>query len=274
MANPNSHFQRAVSRILENHDWSLRKYAKLAGLDHSAIGRELGGSRKLSADHFTALFRVRELSSQERVLLIKGWLYDHAGVERTDELIQASRKDQLSIDLSGWIVGREDTAMFQWWAHEMMTDLELAEVFRGLTKRSGYRSGLEVPTIPEVRRLARTELVVWTASVAGQCNYVNDAWLKFTGQTLDQALGPGWLEAIHPSDRDYTMRKSRKIFNMRTNGSWLYRVRRHDGIYMWATVQAAPSWDGARKFTGYVGTVLVLGRNLKSRLRSLRRKRK
>ena len=43
---------------------------------------------------------------------------------------------------------------------------------------------------------------VWQADPDGQGRYFNQSWLEFTGRTLEQELGTGWITAIHPDDRD------------------------------------------------------------------------
>lgn len=42
---------------------------------------------------------------------------------------------------------------------------------------------------------------IWRVDKIGKCDYVNRAWLEFTGRTLEQELGDGWADGIHPDDR-------------------------------------------------------------------------
>jgi two-component system, cell cycle sensor histidine kinase and response regulator CckA len=44
-------------------------------------------------------------------------------------------------------------------------------------------------------------MLVWLAGPDGQCTYFNRVWLAFTGQRLDEALGDGWADSVHPDDR-------------------------------------------------------------------------
>jgi PAS domain S-box-containing protein len=43
--------------------------------------------------------------------------------------------------------------------------------------------------------------LVWRADAVGKCDYCNQNWLEFTGRTLEQELGDGWLQGLHPEDR-------------------------------------------------------------------------
>jgi|GEM_PF-1619553 len=83
-------------------------------------------------------------------------------------------------------------------------------------------------------------VLIWTARPDGQRDYFNPRWLAFTGRSMEEELGDGWQQGIHPDDKE------------RVLGSWQhsvatgepyqveYRLRRHDGFYRWTLVRAAP----------------------------------
>ena len=55
------------------------------------------------------------------------------------------------------------------------------------------------------RSLANTAPVMIVASRSdGQATFFNKTWLDFTGRTMEQELGYGWLENVHPDDRGHT----------------------------------------------------------------------
>lgn len=82
--------------------------------------------------------------------------------------------------------------------------------------------------------------VVWTADASGQVIEASPSWTVFTGQSDEEQLGEGWLDAIHPDDRERVrMRwwdavKSREMFEAE------YRVWRVTGEWRWMASRAAP----------------------------------
>jgi len=58
----------------------------------------------------------------------------------------------------------------------------------------------------------------------GKCLNVNSAWSRLTGQSVEQALGGGWLDAVHPDDRDKVVA---------AGDEHEYRLMRGDGGYAW-----------------------------------------
>jgi PAS domain S-box-containing protein len=48
--------------------------------------------------------------------------------------------------------------------------------------------------------------VVWVASPAGELVERQPAWEAFTGQSWEEYRGSGWIQAVHPDDRDRVMR--------------------------------------------------------------------
>jgi PAS domain S-box-containing protein len=82
--------------------------------------------------------------------------------------------------------------------------------------------------------------VVWVTTPAGQITEDSPEWRWITGQSLEEYLGNGWLDAIHPEDRERVERDWRdcvsagKVFDSR------YRVRTKTGSYRHYDVRAVP----------------------------------
>lgn len=95
---------------------------------------------------------------------------------------------------------------------------------------------------------------IWRAGVDAKCDYFNRAWLDFTGRTMDQELGDGWAEGVHPGDLERCLQIYREAFAARRPFEMSYRLRASAGGYRWITDFGQPFYDLAENFAGYVGT--------------------
>ncbi|MBL8485449.1 MAG: PAS domain S-box protein, partial [Rhodocyclaceae bacterium] len=89
-----------------------------------------------------------------------------------------------------------------------------------------------------------TSVVTWSCPPSGLNASPQPAWMAFTGQTGEQMLGAGWADAVHPDDRDLTLRQWRTAVERGEAFLHEYRLRRHDGAWRWMSVRAAPIRDG------------------------------
>jgi PAS domain S-box-containing protein len=98
-----------------------------------------------------------------------------------------------------------------------------------------------------------TAQIVWATDAAGKVVGDSPSWRAFTGQTYDQWQEYGWLDAIHPADRDATRTAWQAAVASRGNYLVDYRLRRHDGIYRWTTARAVPILDPDGSVREWVG---------------------
>jgi PAS domain S-box-containing protein len=83
--------------------------------------------------------------------------------------------------------------------------------------------------------------LIWTTNAEGECDYFNQNWCDYTGLTLEQSLGSGWLAALHPDDVHNAYEvwlKAVKEGNVYENE---YRFKRAaDGSYRWQLARGLP----------------------------------
>ena len=73
--------------------------------------------------------------------------------------------------------------------------------------------------------------LVWRAGTGGQHEYFNATWLAFTGRSLKQEIGTGWVASLHPDDVFACLAVQEDHFARREAFEIEYRLRRHDGVY-------------------------------------------
>ena len=75
--------------------------------------------------------------------------------------------------------------------------------------------------------------LVWTARPSGEADFVNQRWCEYTGLTVDEAYGRGWLAAIHPDDLAGLLAGWQSILDSGEPRELEARMRRFDGVYRW-----------------------------------------
>jgi PAS domain S-box-containing protein len=95
--------------------------------------------------------------------------------------------------------------------------------------------------------------LVWTCDAYGYLKHDIEDWQLFTGQTSEQMSGWGWLDAIHPDDREKTRKAWQKAIQTKSIYSVDYRLRRNDGTYRFTQARGAPVFDSSGQVTEWVG---------------------
>ena len=88
----------------------------------------------------------------------------------------------------------------------------------------------------------------------GKCLYVNQKWREITGLSSDEALGDGWIKAIHEEDKNMVSSEWNKIAENESEFMLEYRFKNNDKIN-WVLGQALANEDEDGKINGFVGTI-------------------
>ncbi|NJN18725.1 MAG: PAS domain S-box protein [Oscillochloris sp.] len=136
------------------------------------------------------------------------------------------------------------------------TGHRLAVTFSELSEHRQAELGLS-ESETRFRHLAdHAPMIVWMTDPEGACTYLSTSWHAFTGQAHDQGLGTGWMQVVHPDDRNRTHEVFISANSAQVPFRLDYRLRRHDGVYRWAIDSATPRFDQDGRFLGYIGSVI------------------
>jgi PAS domain S-box-containing protein len=99
-------------------------------------------------------------------------------------------------------------------------------------------------------------VMIWVSAPDNSCTYVNKRWCDFTGRTMQQELGAGWIESIHPEDRDRSFQIYTNSVDERKPFGMEYRLRRYDGEYRWIYDTGAPRFSPSGEYLGSTGSCI------------------
>ncbi|MDA8370547.1 MAG: SpoIIE family protein phosphatase [Nocardiopsaceae bacterium] len=92
--------------------------------------------------------------------------------------------------------------------------------------------------------LAATSQVVWAAGPDGDISEDCPEWRAITGQTVEQYLGRGWLDAVHPDDHEMVARAWNDAIADRDTFDEIFRVRTQSGDFRYYRSRAVPIMRG------------------------------
>jgi PAS domain S-box-containing protein len=158
-----------------------------------------------------------------------------------------------------FIVYSGDSAFFDEPARDLLTQLAMDISFaldgfaRDLRRKQAedalQKSEHEFHTLAEA-----VPQIVWITSADGSNIYFNRRWVEYTGLSIEDSRGDGWVKQIHPDERDPVRNAWRQANGAIDSYSVENRLRAADGGYRWFLVRAAPLRDEAGIVIKWFGT--------------------
>ena len=99
-------------------------------------------------------------------------------------------------------------------------------------------------------------VLVWISGTNKQCFWFNQVWLDFTGRSMEQEIGNGWVEGVHLEDVEKCLEIYTSHFDRHTEFKMDYRLKRHDDQYRWIHDHGVPRFDNNDNFLGYIGSCI------------------
>lgn len=96
---------------------------------------------------------------------------------------------------------------------------------------------------------------VFITDVEGKTTYWNDRLCKITGMSVEEGKGTGWVDGIHPDDKENVFAEWYKSTEARSNFNLEYRFVDQEGNVTWTIGQATPLKNSNDELIGYVGSI-------------------
>lgn len=134
------------------------------------------------------------------------------------------------------------------------TSCRIAVLFNDITERK--RAEIAMREAEERYRalIDSTATTVWHANPEGGLTFVGERWTEVSGQTIEEILKWGWLEALHPDDREPTIEKWKTSLANKTLYSTEFRIMTPAGEYLWFNVNAVPILEANGNVREWIGS--------------------
>lgn len=99
-----------------------------------------------------------------------------------------------------------------------------------------------------------TPIMIWASGLDMGITFANARVIEFLGLPLDDLLGAGWVQVIHPDDHDRVLAEYGSAFEAWRPYDVEYRTRRGDGEWRWLAVHGVPRFAPGGEFMGFIGS--------------------
>ena len=102
----------------------------------------------------------------------------------------------------------------------------------------------------------QSPIAIYTTNVQGELIYANETWLLMTGISIEEALGNGWINSLHPDDKEHITKKWNK--SIQSDGKWFYEYRfvNKNNQITWVEGTAKQLRNKDNELLGYLGSNL------------------
>jgi PAS domain S-box-containing protein len=213
----------------------ILEYAPISALvvnkDLEINGANKAGRKLLTEMCGAGKTYLRDLLAEKDIQIVKTFFDHHQQIQFGAEGI---RGNHFEISISNIRQGRDGEALM------LMNDV---------TDRieKNRRIELILESLPQI---------AWTADADGRITFLTQSWFQFTNIDTKSGYGQGWVSSVHPDDISLLMAKWSEAVRRRMTFQQTARLRRHDGVYRWHFVKAAPVLDHSHQLVMWVGTSL------------------
>ncbi|MGO8732848.1 MAG: PAS domain S-box protein [Terriglobia bacterium] len=138
--------------------------------------------------------------------------------------------------------------------NEQGQPVEIWGIVRDITEHKRAEEELRMREERYGAFMMATTQVVWTTNAGGEVVVDMPRWREHTGQSIEAIKGWGWIEAVHPDDREGTAQVWKKAVEVKGPYENEFRVRKYDGSYRLFFARGIPVLDADGSIREWVGT--------------------
>jgi PAS domain S-box-containing protein len=101
-----------------------------------------------------------------------------------------------------------------------------------------------------------SSVLIWVDDLDRKSIFCNQTWLQFTGRSIEQEVGEGWKDNMHPEDQQRWSDSYNTAFDAQISYTIEYRLRRVDGAYRWLLETGVPRFLSDGTFAGFTGSCI------------------
>jgi PAS domain S-box-containing protein len=101
-----------------------------------------------------------------------------------------------------------------------------------------------------------TDVMIAVGDESGAAVYFNQAWANMTGRSIEELMAYGWVDLMHPDDKESVLKIFQTAFQRQEYWTWEFRMPDRMSGYRWLLAKGTPRFHSDGTFAGYISTTV------------------